>query len=131
MTSTLVDSNVLIDLLDSPGETGTWSSKRIEEAGNDGKVVLSPIVLAEISIGFDDLLELDRLLSRVGFTRETLPWEAAFKAGKAHADYRRRGGVRDRTLPDFLIGAHAVVKGHHLLTRDPRRYRSYFRSYLP
>ena len=126
MTSTLVDSNVLIDVLEEGGGNDSWSSDRVEEAGTLGPVVINPIVLAEVSIGFDHLAELERLLEFTDLAREPLPWEAAFKAGKAHALYRRQGGRRDRTLPDFFIGAHALVKGHRLLSRDPRRYRHYF-----
>lgn len=125
MTSTLVDSNVLIDLLES-GNVATWSSLRMREAGDLGPVVINPIVLAEIAIGFDNVLEVERFLMAVDLEREPLPWSAAFQAGKAHALYRRRGGARERTLPDFLIGAHAVVRGYRLLTRDSSRYRTYF-----
>jgi predicted nucleic acid-binding protein len=126
MTSTLIDSNVLIDVLENDGRTESWSSARVEEAGNLGPVVINPIILAEVSVGFDYLTELERLLARIDLTREALPWEAAFQAGRAHALYRRRGGARSRTLSDFFIGAHAEVNGHWLLTRDPRRYRRYF-----
>jgi predicted nucleic acid-binding protein len=125
MTSTLVDSNVVIDVLEDPNGT-SWSSKRVEAAGDSGLVLINPIVLAEVSIGFEDPGELERVLAQAEFTREALPWEAAFEAGRAHALYRRRGGLRDRTLPDFFVGAHALVKQHRLLTRDPRRYRAYF-----
>ncbi|GGD94392.1 hypothetical protein GCM10011390_11450 [Aureimonas endophytica] len=58
--------------------------------------------------------------------REPFPFAAAFAAGRAHRVYRERGGRRERTLPDFLIGAHALVAGHRLLTRDAARYRAYF-----
>jgi predicted nucleic acid-binding protein len=51
---------------------------------------------------------------------------AAFLAGKAFIEYKRRGGSRASPLPDFFIGAHAAVAGLRLLTRDPTRYRSYF-----
>lgn len=61
------------------------------------------------------------------YRREALRWEAAFLAGKAHVDYRRRGGTRRSPLPDFYIGAHAAVRGYTLLTRDATRYRTYFR----
>jgi predicted nucleic acid-binding protein len=60
------------------------------------------------------------------FRHETLPYEAAFLAGKAFIAYRRRGGTRTSALPDFYIGAHAAVRGHRLLTRDATRYRTYF-----
>lgn len=126
MTSTLVDSNVLIDILEDSTGRDSWSSRCVEAAGDLGPVVINPIVLAEVAIGFDNLDDLERLLAAIQFAREALPWEAAFHAGRAHALYRRGGGVRDRTLPDFFIGAHATVKGHRLLTRDPRRYRRYF-----
>jgi predicted nucleic acid-binding protein len=57
---------------------------------------------------------------------ENIPFDAALIAGWAHREYRSRGGRREQTLPDFLIGAHAVVSGYRLLTRDPKRYRTYF-----
>ena len=126
--STLVDSNVLIDLLEKPDDRNTWSSRQVREAGDLGPVVVNPIVLAELAIGFDDVLALDRFLMGIDMTREGLPWTAAFQAGKAHAVYRRRGGLRQRTLPDFLIGAHAAFRRYSLLTRDPSRYRTYFPS---
>lgn len=126
MTSTLVDSNVLIDVLESTSGTRSWSALRVEEAGDLGPVVVNPIIFAEVSIGFEDAAELERLLQRIDLDREPLPWRAAFDAGRAHAQYRRRGGLRDRTLPDFFIGAHAQIRAHRLLTRDPARYRSYF-----
>jgi predicted nucleic acid-binding protein len=126
MTSTLVDSNVLIDVLRDPDGSNSWSSECVETAGDLGAIVINPIILAEVAIGFNNLDELERLLAAIQFSREALPWEAAFYAGRAHALYRRRGGVRDRTLPDFFIGAHAKVKGHRLLTRDARRYRAHF-----
>lgn len=124
--STRVDSNVLIDPLERPNESDTWSSKQVREAGDRGLVVINPIVLAELAIGFEDVLELERFLISIDMTREGLPWSAAFQAGKAHAIYRRRGGLRQRTLPDFLIGAHAVIRRYRLLTRDSSRYRTYF-----
>jgi predicted nucleic acid-binding protein len=60
--------------------------------------------------------------------REPLPSDGAFLAAKAFLAYRRRGGGRRAPLPDFYIGAHAPVRGYTLLTRDRRRYRSYFPS---
>jgi predicted nucleic acid-binding protein len=62
------------------------------------------------------------------FRRERLPYEAAFLTDKAFLQYRRRGGVRVKPLPDSYIGAHAAVAGFRLLTRDPKRYRAYFPS---
>lgn len=91
-----------------------------------GMLVINPIIYAEISIGFDRVEELDEALDEDSFLRHPLPWEAAFLAGKCFLEYRRRGGSRRSPLPDFYIGAHAAVAGLPLLTRDARRYRTYF-----
>ncbi len=87
---------------------------------------INPIIYAEIAAGFAALAELDQQLGSDAFTRLALPYEAAFVAGKAFDEYRRRGGMRASPLPDFYIGAHAAVAGLTLLTRDARRYRGYF-----
>ena len=70
--------------------------------------------------------DLDAILSASELRRETIPYEAAFLAGKAFLAYRRRGGFRTSPLPDFFIGAHAAVSGYELLTPDGARYRTYF-----
>jgi len=125
MTSTLVDSNVLIDVIDEASQWFEWSSSRLKEAANTGAIVINQVVLAEASARFTESEAADAPAFSV-FIRENLPWPAAFLAGQAHRLYRERGGPRERSLPDFLIGAHALTKQYHLLTRDPRRYRQYF-----
>lgn len=55
-----------------------------------------------------------------------IPRQAAFLAGKAFAQYRKNGGTKTNVLSDFFIGAHAQVMGMPILTRDVRRYRTYF-----
>ena len=126
MRSTLVDSNVLIDLFDDTSEWRDWSDAMITRCGNRGPLVINPIVYAEVAAGFEDLDVLDEALSPDFLKREPLPWQAGFLAGHAFVRYRRLGGQRPSVLPDFYIGAHAAVAGHTLLTRDPRRYRYYF-----
>ena len=126
MRSTLVDSNVLIDLFDEESEWRGWSDAMVSECGTRGTLVINPIIYAEVAAGFDDIDDVDEALPPDFLRREALPWEAAFLAGRAFVRYRRQGGQRPSPLPDFYIGAHAAVAGHTLLTRDPRRYRYYF-----
>jgi predicted nucleic acid-binding protein len=124
--TTLVDSNVLLDVAtDDPTWSG-WSAGALAEAADDGPLVINAIVYAEVSIGFAAVEELDDALPPDVYAREQLPYEAAFLAGKVLLAYRRRGGARSLPLPDFYIGAHAAVVGYRLLTRDARRYRTYF-----
>ena len=85
---------------------------------------MNPIVYAEVSIGFDRIEDLDRVLPETMIRREPLPYAAGFLAGKAFMLYRRRGGAKSRPMPDFYIGAHAAVAGYRLLTRDAQRYLS-------
>lgn len=126
MTSTIIDSVVLIDVVLNDPKWADWSNATILEAGSQGPLVINPIIYAEIAASFDREEELEAALPKSRFNREDLPYRAAFLAGQAHYEYRHRGGVRERTLPDFFIGAHALVKGYQLLTRDARRYRVHF-----
>lgn len=89
-------------------------------------LAINPIIYAEVSVGFRRIEELDAALPDGALRREPLPWEAGFLAGKCFLRYRKRGGIRRSPLPDFYIGAHAAVRGLDLLTRDARRYRTYF-----
>jgi hypothetical protein len=89
-------------------------------------LVVNTIVWSELAPLIATEAQLKRAVEMLEIDRELVPWEAAFVAGVAHSRYRRAGGVRERTLPDFVIGAHATVARHRLLTRDPARYRGYF-----
>ena len=123
---TLVDSNVLLDVLTEDDEWLYWSSSSLGACAEHGRLVINPLVYAEVSIGFSAIEDLDDVLPAEYFVREALPWAAAFLAGKAFMHYRRRGGARSHPLPDFYIGAHAAIAGYTLLTRDARRYRTYY-----
>ncbi len=126
MTAVLVDSNVLIDLLTRDRLWFDWSFQALAEAANIGGLVINPIIFAEVSVRFTRMEDLEAALPRDDFARQSIPYEAAFLAGKVFLRYRRRGGPRLSPLPDFFIGAHAAVAGYHLLTRDPSPYRTYF-----
>jgi predicted nucleic acid-binding protein len=124
--TTLVDSNVLLDVLTEDDDWVDWSASMLEKAAEGGRVVINPLVYAEVSLGFDRIEELDAALPPEHFAREALPWAAAFLAARAFLKYKRGGGARIHPLPDFYIGAHAAIAGYSLLTRDARRYRTYF-----
>jgi predicted nucleic acid-binding protein len=124
--STLVDSNVLLDVIEDEDEWTDWSASMLRQAAEQGPLVINPIVYAEICFGYDTIERLEHALPSEFCRREALPWAAAFLASRAFIAYRRRGGVRRSPLPDFYIGAHAAIAGYTLLTRDPKRYRTYF-----
>ena len=126
MKAVLVDSNVLLDIATADPTWESWSSQALARAANEAVLVINPIIYAEVSIGFDRVEELEQALPVDLFRRESLPYEAAFLAGKCFLEYRRRRGTKTSPLPDFYIGAHAAVAGLRLLTRDARRYRTYF-----
>ena len=123
---TLVDSNVILDVMTEDDRWLDWSIEALATAAELGPLFVNQVVYAEISLRFSRIEDLDDALPADDFRRLGLPWEAAFLAAKAFHSYRRRGGHRSSTLPDFFIGAHAAVSGLALLTRDPRRYRTYF-----
>ncbi|HEX9493043.1 MAG TPA: type II toxin-antitoxin system VapC family toxin [Thermoanaerobaculia bacterium] len=126
MPATLVDSNVILDVATDDPAWGQWSADALAQSAEESRLVINPLIYAEVSIGYAAIEELDEFLPADVFDREPLPYEAAFLAGKAFMGYRRRGGRKHAPLPDFYIGAHAVIAGYRLLTRDAKRYRSYF-----
>jgi hypothetical protein len=122
----LVDTNVLFDLVTNDPIWADWSFRQLETHGLGNRLVVNPVVYAELSVGFDRIDKVDAFLGETGVEVIEVPRAALFLAGKAFQTYRARGGTKTGVLPDFFIGAHAVVEGISLLTRDARRYRSYF-----
>jgi len=120
---TLVDANILLDLVTDDPVWAAWSMDQLDEAAWRGPVWINEIVFAEVSVGFVSLEVLEEFVAGTGLA---MPRAALFLAGKAFQRYRRSGGTRTGVLPDFFIGAHAAVAGVPVLTRDPRRYRRYF-----
>ncbi|MGI8794138.1 MAG: type II toxin-antitoxin system VapC family toxin [Acidimicrobiales bacterium] len=123
---TLVDSNVLLDILTEDDTWSAWSADALAHAAEAGPLYVNPIVYAEVSVRFSTVEALEDALPSQDYRRESIPWAAAFLAGKAFRDYRRNHGAKTSTLPDFFIGAHAAVADFALLTRDTGRYRIYF-----
>ena len=126
MTAVLIDSNVLLDLMTEDSRWFSWSAKALANAADTLRLVINPIIYAEVSILYSQIENLNAALPKAMIDREPIPYEAAFLAGKAFRIYRQRGGTKRSTLPDFFIGAHASVAGYSLLTRDAARYRTYF-----
>ena len=123
---TLVDSNVLLDILTEDPTWHDWSSNALAHALETGPVFINPIIYSEVSVRFTTVEALEDALPPQDYRREPLPWAAVFLAGKVFVDYRRNRGTRSSTLPDFFIGAHAAIAELELLTRDVGRYQTYF-----
>jgi hypothetical protein len=124
--ATLVDSNVILDVVTEDAEWLDWSAAALARQADAGTLVVNPVVYAEVAARFERIEDLEAALPEDYYQRQALPWEAAFLAGRSFVRYRRRGGQRRSPLPDFYIGAHALIGRMTLLTRDGRRYRTYF-----
>jgi predicted nucleic acid-binding protein len=124
----LVDTNVLVDVLQDDPQWAEWSIGQLRAQSKIHELAVNPVIYAEISLSFSTLEALDRTVATLGLAMCELPRPALFLAGKAFAQYRKRGGGRAQVLPDFFIGAHAAVEGWPLLTRDASRFRTYFPS---
>jgi predicted nucleic acid-binding protein len=123
---TLVDTNVLLDVLSDDPNWRTWSVERLEQRSRQGPLVINDVIYAELSSRFSTEAILDRKVSELNVAFQRMPKQAFFLAGHAYERYRRTGGTRSGVLPDFFIGAHAQAAQWPLLTRDVRRYRTYF-----
>jgi predicted nucleic acid-binding protein len=123
---TLVDSNVLLDVVTDGQAWADWSQTQLEQAALHGPLVINDVIYAEISTRYATVDAVDSLLLDLNIDVATTPRSALFLAGKAYLQYRAAGGIRTGVLADFFIGAHAAVEQLPLLTRDARRYRNYF-----
>ena len=124
----LVDTNVLVDVLEDDPQWADWSIGQLRAQAKVHELAINAVIYAEISLSFSTLEALDRTVATLGLAMRELPRPALFLAGKAFAQYRKRGGGKALVLPDFFIGAHAAVEGWPLLTRDAIRFRTYFPS---
>ncbi|WP_147652326.1 type II toxin-antitoxin system VapC family toxin [Vulcaniibacterium gelatinicum] len=122
----LVDTNVLVDVLEDDPHWADWSIAQLRAQSQLHTLVINPVIYAELSLTFDSPEALDDALAGMQVELQELPRPALFLAGKAFVRYRRKGGSRHNVLADFFIGAHAAVMRWPLLTRDARRYRAYF-----
>ena len=103
-----------------------WSERQLDKLALRHRLIINPVVYAELSIGFQQMDEVETILSMVKVQVEEMPRGALFLARKAFQKYRARAGTKTGVLPDFFIGVHVVTAGVSVLTRDARRYRSYF-----
>ena len=122
----LVDTNVLIDVLEDDPEWAEWSVTQLRAQSQIHELMINPLIYAELSLAFKAWEELDEVVDQLGLVVQDLPRAALFLAGKAFIRYRSAGGAKSNVLPDFFIGAHAAVQGVSILTRDASRYKSYF-----
>jgi len=122
----LVDTNVLVDVLENDPEWADWSIGQLRAQSKIHRLAINPIIYAELSLTFSTVEVLDKTIEDLGLSMIELPRPALFLAGKAFARYRRQGGRKNNVLSDFFIGAHAAVSRYPLLTRDTQRYISYF-----
>ena len=124
----LIDSNILIDLLQNNPIWKPWSIEQLRAASARETLCINMVIYAELSANFNMAQELDTFLDKVRITVEPISHQAAFLAGQAFRQYRQNKGTKSGVLPDFFIGAHAQAQRHTLLTRDRARYQRYFPS---
>ena len=122
----LVDTNVLVDVLENDPEWADWSIGQLRAQSKIHRLAINPIIYSELSLTFSTVETLDKTMEDLNLVMIEVPRPALFLAGKAFVRYRRQGGTKGNVLGDFFIGAHAAVSGHPVLTRDPRRYTAYF-----
>jgi hypothetical protein len=122
----LVDTNVLVDVLENDPEWADWSIGQLRAQSKIHRLAINAIIYAELSLTFSTVEALDKTIEELGLVLIEMPRAALFLAGKAFVRYRRQGGTKSNVLGDFFIGAHAAVSGHPVLTRDTHRYTTYF-----
>lgn len=122
----LVDTNVLVDVLEDDPDWADWSIGQLRAQSKIHRLAINPVIYSELSLTFSTVEALDRTIDDLGLTMIEIPRPALFLAGKAFVRYRRQGGKKNNVLADFFIGAHAAVAGYPVLTRDTQRYATYF-----
>ncbi|HEX8384346.1 MAG TPA: type II toxin-antitoxin system VapC family toxin [Sphingomonas sp.] len=122
----LLDSNIVIDLIQDEGEWSEWSQSTLARLRLDRMMIVNAVVLAETADRFASVATQMAYMRELGAVHRDIDASAAYRAGLAHRAYRRAGGTRAAILADFLIGGHSSILGATLLTRDRQRFASYF-----
>ena len=124
----LIDSNVIIDVVDRDPRWFNWSFENIDRAGQAASLMINAVVVGEVAPSFSGLPEFRAAMANLLITIHDLNADAAYFAGQAFRRHceRRDIGTGKSILADFFIGGHAHAIGATILTRDPRFYRSYF-----
>ena len=126
MKTILLDTCVILDILDQETNWHQWSKNTLRELSHTSNLVINPIIFSELCAGMASPQEVLAMLKSLSITEQPLTHEALFLAAKAFLQYRRRGGSKTGVLPDFFIGAQAAVCSWELMSRDKGRYTSYF-----
>lgn len=126
MNGVLIDSCVLLDLFTADLQWADWSEAVLERYSQSNSLYVNSVVYAEISVGFDQIEAVDDALMELDIRVLEIPREALFLAGKVFLQYRKNKGTKRSPLPDFFIGAHALVSELALVTRDTKNYQTYF-----
>lgn len=122
----MVDTCVLLDVATEDAAWFEWSASTLATAAAQSRIVINAVIFAELAVGYQSIERMTELLDPQIFEYREISREAAFLAAKAFTSYRKRGGRKTKTLPDFFIGAHACVDAMPLITRDVKRFRTYF-----
>jgi predicted nucleic acid-binding protein len=122
----LVDTNIILDLINDDPEWRKWSASQITSLANSRELWINVMIYTELLPAYSSEDKLKRFLRASPLIRKPLPYSAGGPTARAFAEYRRKGGVKTAPLPDFFIGAHAEAEGLTILTRDAKRYRTYF-----
>ncbi len=128
MIGVLVDSNIILDIVEDDPAWADWSESHLEWLADRFPIYINPIIYSEVSIGFKTIEEVENVINGMGIKILQIPKEALFLAGKAFLSYKTKKGTQKSILPDFFIGAHAAIDKLQILTRDISRYRTYFPS---
>jgi len=126
----LVDTNIWVDCIDAVSPWHEWSVEQLQTCSERSQLHVNLMIYTELLVPGPDIDALDELLEVYETLRSPLPWPCASLAAAAFRVYRRSGGLKQVTLPDFFIGAHAAVSNLRVLTRDPNPYRNYFPSLI-
>ena len=126
MRGVLVDSCILLDLFTDDPNWANWSENVLEQYSQTNTLYMNSIIYTEVSIGFNRIEEVEKAISQLGINVLEIPREALFLTGKVFLKYRKNNGTKNSPLPDFFIGAHAIVSKFHLITRDSTKYKTYF-----
>lgn len=122
----LVDTNVWVDCIDEASPWHDWALEQLQACSERAPLHVNIVIYSELLIPGPDVGALDALLDVYDTLRTPLPWASAALTAAAYGLHRRRGGSRQKPLPDCFIGAHAAVSNLAVLTRDPRPYKNYF-----